>query len=183
MPDPRELDPDLEDSGVSDEFPGSLALHPVALTSLVLLVINDHFLKEHFGGAVTGKLSDAAGIVFFPILLVSLAELGQRLTFCRAWLVQEKGLAVCVVATGTVFALAKVWAPATGFYRVGTGVAEWPFYAVKSLIHGGGLPGLPAAHLVRDWTDLLVLPLLLVPLWIGLRRIRRVRATDSATHR
>ncbi len=167
---------------VSDEFPGSLIIHPVALLSLALLLLNDHYLKEHFGGPVTGKLSDAAGIVFFPVLLVSLCEVVRRIVSRRNWVVWSLGLVICVVATGLMFALAKLWAPATAFYRAGTGVAEWPAYVVTSLFRGSGFPGLPSAHLVRDPTDLAVLPLLVLPLWIGLRRIDRISSRDSATH-
>lgn len=166
---------------MSDEFPGSLVLDPVALSSLGLLVLNDHFLKEHFGGSVTGKLSDAAGIVLFPVLLLSSYEVARRVLRRRTWLVRSRGLVASVVATGAVFALAKLWAPATAFYRIGTGVTEWPAYLAKSLAGGTGVPGIPSAHLVRDPTDLAVLPLLALPLWIGLRRINRITFRDSAT--
>ena len=52
---------------------------PVAVVSLVLLVLNDHLLKQAWPGAVTGKLSDVAGLVVAPLLLtVGLAAVGVR---------------------------------------------------------------------------------------------------------
>lgn len=40
-------------------------LNPVFLTSLSMLLINDHFLKEHYPNWLTGKLSDVFGILVF----------------------------------------------------------------------------------------------------------------------
>ncbi len=44
-------------------------LHPVAIGSISLLVLNDHLLKEAAPSWLTGKLSDFAGLFFFPFLL------------------------------------------------------------------------------------------------------------------
>jgi hypothetical protein len=46
--------------------------HPVTLASIALLLINDHFLKGQYPSALTGKLSDFAGLFFFPFLLGAL---------------------------------------------------------------------------------------------------------------
>ncbi len=43
--------------------------HPVSLVALAVLVSNDHVLKAAAPGWWTGKLSDFAGLVFFPALL------------------------------------------------------------------------------------------------------------------
>ena len=53
---------------------------PVAVVSLVLLVLeDDHLLKQAWPGVVTGKLSDVAGLVVAPLLLtVGLAAVGLR---------------------------------------------------------------------------------------------------------
>src|SRR6185436_11303383 len=55
---------------------GEALLSPLALLSLGVLVINDHALKGAFPGFVTGKLSDAAGMLLFPLLLHALVEIG-----------------------------------------------------------------------------------------------------------
>ncbi|KXK57180.1 MAG: hypothetical protein IPM61_03030 [Chlorobi bacterium] len=47
-------------------------IHPASLAAIILLILNDHLLKGAFPGWVTGKLSDFAGIFFFPFLLALL---------------------------------------------------------------------------------------------------------------
>jgi len=46
-----------------------LLLHPLAISALILLLLNDHFLKIFSPGFITGKLSDFAGLFVFPIYL------------------------------------------------------------------------------------------------------------------
>jgi hypothetical protein len=48
-----------------------LLTHPASLTSIFLLLINDHWLKTHLASPLTGKLSDFAGLFFFPFLLIA----------------------------------------------------------------------------------------------------------------
>lgn len=72
-------------------------LHPVALIALGTLIVNDRFLKAAWPSWWTGKLSDVAGMMFFPLLLA--AVVGHR----RA----------CIGATMIAFALIKLWPPAT----------------------------------------------------------------------
>jgi hypothetical protein len=167
---------------VRDRFAGDIILNPVLISTLALLIVNDHILKEKYGGPITGKLSDVTGVIVFPLLLVSALEVARVASGRRPWNLQSRGLAACVIATGVVFTLAKTWSPATTFYRIGTGVAEWPEIAAYRLIRGDGLPGLPAAHLVRDPTDLIVLPLLAIPWWIGKQRINKINSTEPTTH-
>lgn len=71
-------------------------LHPIALVALATLIINDRFLKSAWPSWWTGKLSDVAGMMFFPLLLA--AVLGHRRT--------------CIVVTMVAFALVKLWLPA-----------------------------------------------------------------------
>ena len=53
--------------------------HPVVLTGIFLVAVNDHILKQSvLAGAVTGKLSDFAGLFFFPFLLLDLLSLLRR---------------------------------------------------------------------------------------------------------
>lgn len=51
-------------------------LHPLPISAVALLALNDHVLKASNWAprALTGKLSDVAGLFFFPILLVSIAR-------------------------------------------------------------------------------------------------------------
>ena len=43
--------------------------HPATVIALLVLVVNDHVLKDVWPGVLTGKLSDAAGLVLAPPLL------------------------------------------------------------------------------------------------------------------
>jgi len=49
--------------------------HPVTLVSIGLLLLNDHVLKALAPSPLTGKLSDLAGLFFFPFLLAALLSL------------------------------------------------------------------------------------------------------------
>ncbi|HCR70693.1 MAG TPA: hypothetical protein DIW23_04545 [Anaerolineae bacterium] len=49
--------------------------HPLILLSIFILLINDHVLKVYIPSALTGKISDFAGLFFFPILLSAILNL------------------------------------------------------------------------------------------------------------
>ncbi len=117
-------------------------LHPTALAAIAALVINDHLLKDAYPSWLTGKLSDIAGMVFFPLLAAALLAPLVRIT-------RDRLLSACVIATGIGFAAIKLWEPATV-------VCE----------HVLGLLQLSAGRvqIVRDPTDLLALPALAFPL-------------------
>jgi hypothetical protein len=64
--------------------------HPLPLATVLLLAVNDHLLKARWPGLLTGKLSDFAGLFFFPLLL-------------------PLPPALSVLATGAVFTALKTW--------------------------------------------------------------------------
>lgn len=45
---------------------------PLFLLGLGLLLVNDFYLKQHFGNWWTGKLSDISGLIIFPLFLTAL---------------------------------------------------------------------------------------------------------------
>ncbi len=54
--------------------------HPLLILSILVLLLNDHLLKAAAPSALTGKLSDFAGLFFFPFLVgVTLSEMLARL--------------------------------------------------------------------------------------------------------
>jgi hypothetical protein len=55
-------------------------LNYVFVGSLLLLFVNDHFLKAQFANGITGKLSDMAGIILLPLLLAFLLPRISRYT-------------------------------------------------------------------------------------------------------
>lgn len=72
--------------------PADLLLSPLLLASLALLVLNDWVLKAAFHNAVTGKLSDVAGVA--------------ALALCLRALLPARRTVACVLA-GAAFALWK----------------------------------------------------------------------------
>lgn len=48
----------------------SVLFRPVFILALVILLLNDHFLKYTFPGFVTGKLSDITGLFVFHVFLL-----------------------------------------------------------------------------------------------------------------
>lgn len=123
--------------------------HPVAIAALALWVLNDHLFKALWPGLVTGKLSDIAGMVVTPLLLIAIGV--------RPW------IAASVVALA--FALAKTWLPANEAYCLAVTAMRAPLRAVF------GALGWPLwrerAMLVRDPTDLVAVPFGAVALWIA----------------
>ena len=114
--------------------PRRALLHPLWLTCLALLLLNDHVLKHAAGIAgapVTGKLSDVAGLVIAPILLAVLIRARRH-----------GALLAIHGVTGAVFAAINVSPAAAG--------------AFESLTALGPLPW----AITVDPTDLLALPAL-----------------------
>lgn len=130
----------------------STLLHPVPLLAMVALVVNDHWAKAAFDNFVTGKVSDVAGMIFFPLLLVAMVELLRPR-------VDRRVLVGAIVATGVVFALVKTWPPMTALYCWGLGFLQAP-------VRGAVVP----VSVQADVTDLWALPALWVPWWVGRRR-------------
>jgi hypothetical protein len=152
-------------------FPSSGLLHPVVLGAVVLLVLNDHVFKARWPSWWTGKLSDVAGLAFFPVLLQALWEQvsGRR---TRAFRPSLAFLVCAVIATGVCFGATKISHDAGNAWRWALGVLQWPFYAARAWLGDARIPSVrPTRHTV-DITDLLTLPSLIIPLWLGLRRAR-----------
>lgn len=144
--------------------PGDGLLHPVPLVAMVALGVNDHWGKVVYPGIVTGKVSDFAGMVFFPILLDAMAEWALHLSG-RAWAPTVRRGRAMVLATGIVFALVKTWGPMGLVYRYGLAVLQSP-------VTGGVYP----VTLHQDPTDLVALVALVYPwIYLGRRAGRQAR--------
>ncbi|MBI4956548.1 MAG: hypothetical protein HY908_31315 [Myxococcales bacterium] len=92
--------------------------HPVWLGALALLLLNDHYLKGSglLPGAVTGKLSDLAGMLVAPALLAALLRVRTG-----------RGLALAHVATGLVFAAIKLSPAAAAAFAWLTALTPFPW--------------------------------------------------------
>ena len=138
-------------------------LHPVSLAAIALLIVNDHVLKAAWPGLVTGKLSDVAGLVFFPLFLAAVAQQ------IRPGLRLRSTVAACALLTALVFAAIKLSPLAGDAYRAGLGALQWPFRASLALFHDHGLPALARVALTADVTDLVTIPAVLVAVWLAHR--------------
>ena len=125
-------------------------LHPLTLASMALLGLNDHWGKEAYPGLLTGKLSDFAGLVFFPLLLELPLELlgvgGPR---------HRRLVAVLLTALG--FTAVKVLPEATAVWN-----------GLFTLVYGSLIPG-TQARLLTDPTDLVALSSLVLALLLPSR--------------
>lgn len=79
--------------------PASALRHPLWWTALAVLLLNDHLLKGAgaLPSAVTGKLSDFAGLLVAPVLLAALVRARR-----------SGAILACFAATGAVFAAIKL---------------------------------------------------------------------------
>ena len=137
------------------------------IAALALWALNDHVLKATFSSGWTGKLSDMASLIVFPLLPVAALSLARR---ARGAEPPGNGhLLFWVVATGTVMATINTLDAAAWTYRHGLALAQWPALALVALARDETLPGMHTVHLTMDPTDLLTLPALLLPLRIGWR--------------
>lgn len=161
---------------------GDGLLHPLVLASLALLVLNDHVFKSAAVGSswslLTGKLSDVCGVLFLPVLLVSGVELlsAARGRFSRrprsSAGVAHVGVAIAAAAFVAIFfALMKTVPPVGALYAHALGALQWPVLAVVALASGEDVPGLRPVRHVLDASDVVVVPLAFVVVWLQRRRV------------
>lgn len=90
--------------------------HPLSLVAIGFLVLNDHVLKHVAAGPVTGKLSDVAGLVFFPLLIaIALGPVTRRprvtlwvsIVFTGVWFAAVNTFPVAAWATERL--VAPIW--------------------------------------------------------------------------
>lgn len=164
---------------VSDRLtPGELLLHPIVLASIGLIIVNDRVLKHTVPGVLTGKLSDVAGMVFFPLLLVSLAESALWVFRRHSWALGPAAVVTAATVVGVSFVLTKTWHPAAAAYRSVLGYVFWPAYAVVDLVRFRPLPSIRRFDVVQDLTDLVALAALVVPVRIA----RSMRGAPQVDH-
>jgi hypothetical protein len=152
-------------------LPLTLLVRPLPVLALVVLGVNDHVLKGSgwLPDLVTGKLSDFAGLFFFPLLLVTLWNLLGHATFAlrarldRA-LIQPSAttmqLVVAAVATGVFFTAVQIHPAIARLYARISGAL---------LFFLGG-----DSQVTMDPTDLVALPMVVAAVFLGQRAIGRV---------
>lgn len=160
-------------AAATSRMPGDLLLHPVALVALVLVIFNDRVLKVRYPSEVSGKLSDFAGLVYFPLFLVAAIEGARWLRRRTGWELTPRAVVVAVVVVGAAFVAIKVSHPAGEVYRTVMGVVLYPLDLLSSVVAGDGVPPLSRVSLVEDKVDLIAVPALLLPVWVAKRVMAR----------
>lgn len=133
-------------------------LHPIALAALVIWIANDYWLAKTYPSWLTGKLSDVAGLIVFPLVIAALVGVGLP---GRLYPRVVDGV---LIACGIAFVLIKLWDPAAD-------VAA----RLLRLMQPGNTP-----VVARDATDLIALPMLIVSRWCY-RTARRRKGEDDAS--
>ena len=89
--------------------PWPALLHPLPIAAIALTALNDHLLKLSglLPAVVTGKMSDVAGLFFFPIAVVTAAR-AARLRFGRRWSGDGWEPTAVALATAIVFTVCKL---------------------------------------------------------------------------
>lgn len=138
---------------------GDFLLSGTFIFSLVALLVNDFALKPYHPSWFSGILSDVAGMVFFPMFAVAIAEFVGAL-LPRKPLATPLWFWVAAMTTGILLVMVKFTDTGEQIYREST-----------SLLHGLGLRPLDLATsgVVSDRLDLLAIPAGLVAIWAGTR--------------
>jgi hypothetical protein len=132
--------------------------HPATWLSIALLLVNDHILKVLYPSWITGKLSDFAGLFFFPF----------------------------IVAAGLGFLLSKYKVPSIRVGQIAFGLVGIWFILLKTLPAMNFLTtdltslllGIPTKF-VMDPSDLAAL-FAMFPAWIIWRQPRPIKPTSAA---
>ncbi len=88
--------------------------HPLTLSCIAILLINDHLLKLSSPSWLTGKLSDFAGLFFFPFLFTAVLSI-LLIKFNRSNLYIGQ---IAFVSTGIWFFLFKTYLPVNTVTKV-----------------------------------------------------------------
>jgi hypothetical protein len=137
------------------------------LASLSALFINDLILKPYFPGHVSGILSDFAGMIFFPLMIVAAAELIGCFLPGNRWATGRWFIAATAFVT-LAFVVVK-------FTEIGEQVYWTLVFPVTFL---AGPLGLGQVGVVSDPWDLLALTFTPIPIWIGCK----FRPMKTASH-
>lgn len=131
--------------------PADFLLSPWVLASIVVLVVNDHVLKWTFGGWLTGKVSDVAGVFLLPFLILAIYEAARK-PFTPRWRTTAVEAAIVCGVVGFGFAAVKTIGPVGDAYEYMVGL-------LRTVVTASSGPVTPIL-VYRDATDLVVLPIL-----------------------
>ena len=91
-------------------------VHPLPALAVLILFLNDHIWKWRYSSWWTGKLSDFAGLFFFPLFLCALVCLVMNLIRPQFYWIGPRLLSMALFLTGLGFALIKLSPVVNGWY-------------------------------------------------------------------
>lgn len=101
-------------------------VHPLPLAAVLLTAINDHYLKYAYPSFLTGKISDFAGVFFFPIFICALFNLAPNLFSAKPhWITLRQGV-IAIMATDLIFVSVKMVPAVTHSYIEILGAIGYP---------------------------------------------------------
>lgn len=120
----------------------NLLLNPLYLLALLILILNDHFLKANYPSFLTGKLSDFSGIFMFTVFIYVLI---------KSYIKYNYQLILLHIVVAISFVIWKIA----------------PVEIILSKI--SELTSLPVPFRVKDPTDLIALSILFLSYWFILK--------------
>src|SRR5690606_31518213 len=133
-------------------------LSPVVLGAVTVVIANDHVLKRRWPGLLTGKLSDVAGLIVLPVLLIALLESARLVLGMRAPAGTERELVLAAALSAVGFSAVKTSTEVAAGYSDLLGWLQWPFRAAHAFAAGDGTPTHVAITVLADPWDLIALP-------------------------
>lgn len=124
-------------------------VHPLPLIAVALVALNDHVLKRKIPSGFTGKLSDFAGLFFFPVFLCALWNLGRS-----RWITRTQAL-IAIAVTDLIFVSVKLSPAVADVYVRALGAIGYP------------------SRVTHDPTDLWALTMNLASYWFMAAQARR----------
>jgi len=157
-----------EETCTQKVMPVTLLLRAGPMMALIVLGVNDHVLKGAglLPGALTGKLSDFAGLFFFPLLLVTVVNLAAKIASRFSTMLlplaspNRDQVFVACITTGVFFSAVQLWTPIADFYSVAL--------AQMQIWHNA-----PRVAVTQDPLDLIALPSLCCCYYWSLDGLRR----------
>ena len=112
-------------------------MHPLPLSAIALMALNDHWLKYKYPGFITGKLSDFCGVFYFPIFLLALGAALFQILKGNAYVMLKAHVLWAILFTDTLMIIVKL----------STTSSRWieEFFALHIF----------QIQLTQDWTDLM----------------------------
>lgn len=130
-------------------------IHPIPISAVILMALNDHYFKYLFANWFTGKFSDFLGLFYFPLFVVALVSVLFKKKL------KLKYLIIAIVMTDVIF--------------IGIKTNHYFNYGLTNLLFQFGIP----AKFVLDPTDLLALATSIATFTWG--RSRMFAPPDSTT--